>query len=124
MINTYSIRFYKNNSRVAPARLDAADARLFYRQLQALMKTYQIRYGQNLSDDSILITIDERIIYRRRRVLASSGVETIEDLMEYLEIDPINRPKYIIANNMIVVDVNTKILGIYVLQFIRGEDCG
>jgi len=115
MIDTYNIRFYKNTGRVAPARLDAADARLFYRQLQLLMKTYESRYGQNLSDESILVMVDDRPIYRKRSGLNTKGVETIQDMMEYLELS--TEPKLILANNCIVTNKELKLSDIYVLRF-------
>ena len=117
MIDTYNIRFYKNNTRIAPARLDAADARLFYRQLQSLMRTYESRYGENLNEASILIVVDGRPIYRRRSRLNSNGVETVQDLMDYLGMDPANKPKHIFANNIIVTSLDIKLSEIYVLQF-------
>ncbi len=117
MIDTYNIRFYKNNTRVAPARLDAADARLFYHQLQTLMRTYESRYSEILNEESILIVVDGRPIYRRRSRLNSNEIETIQDLMDYLGMDSTNKPKYIFANNMIVTSLDIKLSEIYVLQF-------
>ncbi len=122
MIDTYTIRFYKNNSRVAPANLNPSDSRFFYRQLQSLMRTYESRYGNALNDESILICIDGIDRYRRRTKLAEWGIVTIEDVMDYLKIDPANRPKHILANNMIVTDISTNISEIYVLKFIRDEN--
>lgn len=115
MINSYNIRFYKNNSRVAPRTLDAADARFFYNQLKLLISAYEKRYGGKLSDESILIVFDNKDIYRKRSRLKSAGIETVEDVMEYLDIE--HEPEYIFANNIILTDKSMKLSEIYVLQF-------
>jgi len=113
MIDTYKIRFYKNSSRVAPRALNVVDARLFYHQLKLIILNYEKKYGEKLNDASILIVIDGKNIYRKQSRLESMGIETVEDIKEYLDIEP----KYIIANNVLVTDTSMKLSKIYVLQF-------
>ncbi len=117
MLDTYNLRFYKNNVRVTPHKLNDADVRLFYKQLQSLMHSYESKYHDNLNNESLLIVFDERIVYRRRSFLKLMKIKTIQDMMDYLEIEPTNIPKYIFANNMIVTDTDMKLSDIYVLQF-------
>lgn len=117
MIDTYNIRFYKNNTRIAPKTLSNADARLFYRQLKLFAEHYEGTYGEVLNNDSLLIVIDNKNLYRSRKRMSESGVETVHDLMEYLNFDLANEPKHIFANNMIVYDKSMKLDDIYILQF-------
>ena len=112
MMDTYKIRFFKNSSRIAPRALNVVDARLFYHHLKLVILNYEKRYGEKLNDASILIVIDGKNIYRKQSRLESMGIETVEDIMEYLDTEP----KYIIANNVLVTDTSMKISGIYVLQ--------
>ena len=112
MMDTYKIRFFKNSSRIAPRALNVVDARLFYHQLKLIILNYEKKYGEKLNDASILIVMDNKNIYRKRSRLESMGIETVEDIMEYLDTEP----KYIIANNVLITDTSMKLSEIYVLQ--------
>ncbi len=114
MIDDYVIRFYKNNTRIAPRMLNGTDARLFYNQLKWMMEVYRKRYKKKLSNKSILIVFDSKEIYRERSRLESAGIETIEDMIEYLGID--FEPEYIFVDNITTNDKSLKLSDIYVLQ--------
>jgi hypothetical protein len=111
-IDTFAIRFYKNNVRIAPGLFNRADVRLFYKQLKLLISSYEKKYGEKLNNESILVVSDDKNIYRKRSRLETAGIETVEDMMEYLDIEP----KYIIADNIIITDTSIKLSEIYVLQ--------
>lgn len=114
MIDDYIIRFYKNNTRIAPRMLNGADARLFYNQLKWMVGIYKKRYKKKLSDKSILVVVDSKEIYRKRDRLESAGIETIKDMIEYLGID--FEPEYIFVDNATTNDKFLKLSDIYVLQ--------
>lgn len=114
MRDNYLIRFYKNNTRVAPRMLNGADARFFYNQLKWMVGVYKKRYKKKLNDKSILIVVDNKEIYRKRDKLESASIQTIEDMIEYLGIE--FEPEYIFANNVTTNDKSLKLSDIYVLQ--------
>lgn len=116
MIDNYNIRFYKNGSRVAPRALNDIDARLFYRQMKLLMGVYESAYGERLSEESILISVNGVEMYRTKDRLLKIGIETVEDLLEYIDID--FEPSYIFINNMLG-NKKIKLLDVYVIRIIR-----
>lgn len=114
MRDNYLIRFYKNNTRVAPRMLNGTDARLFYNQLKWMMRVYKKRYKKKLDDKSILVIVDNKEIYRKRDRLESASIQTIEDMIEYLGIE--FEPEYIFVDNVTTNDKSLKLSDIYVLQ--------
>lgn len=113
MLDNYSVRFYKNNRRVAPRMLSDIDARLFHTYLKVLFSNYKKRYGGRLSNKSILIVLNGKNIYRRRDRLV--GIETVEDMIEYLGISGA-RFEYIAADNVTLTDMSIRLSDIYVLE--------
>jgi len=89
------------------------DARLFYRQLKLFVEKYEGRYGERLNNESILIVLDDKNIYRRRSRLESGGIETVQDLIDYMGLE--KDPEYMIANNIIIKDKSMK-LDVYMLS--------
>lgn len=109
----YILRLYINNIRITFAKLNGIDSRFFYMFLKELIKKFESRYGEKLNENSILISINGKEIYREKKRLLKSGIKTISDLLEYLEIQ---NPKSIILNNNVCENLSLKINDVYVLE--------
>ncbi len=113
MITPFTIRCFKNSSRISPASLTGLDARLLHMELTKLLKAYETRYGESLSKDSILICVDEKEMYRSRERMKEYEIWTVDDILHYLEIDNVI---YVIKNNELVTRMDDTIVDAYVLE--------
>jgi len=104
--------------RVASGKLNAVDARFFYQELRTLEKYWMDRYWDKINNESLLIVINGKNFFKRRKVLRLAGIETLGDLIEYLDIVP----QQMSVNSVMVDDITIKIPGIYVLQILTRDE--
>ena len=118
MITQYGIRCFKDNNRVSPSQFDDVESRLFYAELKRFMHDFEILYGNSLNETSIMIRIDEREIYRSKERMLEYNILTIEDMINYLNIENV---LYVIKNNNLITDMSTIISDAYVLEIYTCE---
>ncbi len=109
---TFYIRVYKDYNRVNPINMGSGvDTRLFYLYLKEHINTYK-KAHPTLNKRSILISANGRETYRKRNKLEEANIITIQDMIDYLEIEP----KIIIMDGKLTEDRTTHLSEIYVLE--------
>lgn len=109
------IKFFDGSRRINTQRLDGVRVRFFYKELKLLVQKFEMRYSTKLSNESLLICVDGKEIYRSKKRLFSMGIETIQDIIDYLNIIDIDR---IVSDNVIITDISGVLNNIYVLEII------
>jgi len=108
----YEIRLYKDSYRVPYKTLSYEDARIFYKELKIFINWFSKKYKTKISNSFLNINIDKKKINRSRRILSENGIETIEDILIYLNVEP----KYIFADGEKTDDLSIKLSEIVVLD--------
>jgi predicted nuclease of restriction endonuclease-like RecB superfamily len=113
MVNTYTILFKKNNTRVTPGRVSATDARIFQLHLQRFAKGFADSRTDILNNISLLIAIDGYEYYRQRRTLKEKGILTVADIIEEYGLENIT---HVLYNGILLDDRSSLLDDIYVLE--------
>ncbi len=115
MVETYSILFKKNNVRVSAGRLSGVDSRVFYLQLQQLLKSFKSVHGEKLADESILVSVDGVEYYRQRMNLDKFKVYTVDDMITHI-VDETIEISHILADGVLITNRDKPLSDIYVLE--------
>lgn len=109
---SFQIKIYKDHIRTTPFRLGTGvDTRLFYKQLKEYVEMFKKGHS-NLNNKSILVSVNGKETYRKRSRLEEAGIITIQDILNYLGIEP----KIIMVDGKLVEDTTINLSEIYVLE--------
>ncbi len=113
MISKYAVNIFKYGVRISLGYLSGVDARIIYRELKLFLKAFENKNWNKINNDSLLIVVDDKEIYRDRANLKSAHIKTIEDILIYLDITSY---KYVIIDNEIIDDISLKLSDVYTLE--------
>jgi len=102
----YEIRFYKSGDRIQPTRFTGSELRFFFKEMFRLAKYMGYHYKNKIDDASILIIHDDEEIYRTRERLSDNNIDTVDDVIYYLEAED---TIYSLVDNEFITDKTKKI---------------